>query len=83
MFYLLRVKHQASDLPDGREENQPSHPKESLSRHTTVRPQPCEAKTAWLPTLVEEESPEVKADNPVVVIREEADGKDDTTEVNK
>lgn len=72
-MFPRRVKHQASDVLDGR--------KETLGQHTVVRAQQ-EVKTSWLPTLVEEESPEVKAEDPAAVIREEADGKDDTTEVN-
>lgn len=67
------MKHQAADIPRG--------PKETLSQHTVVCAQQ-EIKTSWLPVLVEEESPEVKAEDPAL-IREEADGKDDTTEVNE
>ncbi|XP_037834921.1 EH domain-binding protein 1-like protein 1 isoform X17 [Kryptolebias marmoratus] len=73
-----RVKRQASDLPDGREKNQASHPNETLDKTTVVQAHHWENKTSWLPTLVEEESPEVN--EPVLVIREEANGKDDTTE---
>lgn len=40
----------------------------------------CDMKTSRLPTLLEEETSDVKTPGPVV--REEADGKDDTTEVN-
>ncbi|XP_037834908.1 titin homolog isoform X3 [Kryptolebias marmoratus] len=72
------VKRQASDLPDGREKNQASHPNETLDKTTVVQAHHWENKTSWLPTLVEEESPEVN--EPVLVIREEANGKDDTTE---
>lgn len=44
-------------------------------------PQHCEVKTFRLPTLPEEETFDLKTTDPVPVVREEADGKDDTAEV--
>ncbi|XP_072230374.1 EH domain-binding protein 1-like protein 1 isoform X2 [Leuresthes tenuis] len=40
----------------------------------------CEVKTSRLPTLQEEETPDLKTPDPVQVVKERADGKDDTAE---
>ncbi|XP_062289099.1 EH domain-binding protein 1-like protein 1 isoform X5 [Scomber scombrus] len=47
---------------------------------TTPPPHHCDMKTSRLPTLPEEETSDVKTPDPVPVVREEADGKDDTSE---
>lgn len=39
-------------------------------------------QTSRLPTLPEEETSDLKAPDPVPMVREEADGKDDAAEVN-
>ncbi|XP_034462119.1 EH domain-binding protein 1-like protein 1 isoform X1 [Hippoglossus hippoglossus] len=43
-------------------------------------PHYCEMKTSWLPTLLEEETADIKTPDPVSIVREEADGKDDSAE---
>ncbi|XP_053187033.1 EH domain-binding protein 1-like protein 1 [Scomber japonicus] len=47
---------------------------------TTPPTHHCDVKTSRLPTLQEEETSDVKTPGPGPVVREEADGKDDTTE---
>ncbi|XP_030010713.1 EH domain-binding protein 1 isoform X8 [Sphaeramia orbicularis] len=42
--------------------------------------QPYEMNTSRLPTLPEEETPDLKTGDAVAIVREETDGKDDTTE---
>ncbi|XP_047199341.1 EH domain-binding protein 1-like protein 1 isoform X2 [Hippoglossus stenolepis] len=44
-------------------------------------PHYCEMKTSWLPTLLEEETADIKTPDPVSIVREEADGKDDSAEL--
>ncbi|KAM9332918.1 EH domain-binding protein 1-like protein 1 isoform 4-T4 [Pholidichthys leucotaenia] len=70
-------KHQSADSPDSRETKPQPQLGDTFSTHTTHR----EIKTSRLPTLQEEETSELKSLDPVPpVVREEADGKDDTTE---
>ncbi|XP_069395683.1 EH domain-binding protein 1-like protein 1 isoform X18 [Paralichthys olivaceus] len=67
------LKHQEVDLP--------SELRDTTSTDThTPPPHHCEMKTSWLPTLLEEESAEIKTPDPVPKVREEADGKDDSAE---
>lgn len=68
-----RLKDQPADLPDGGE-------KKHTDAH--VAPHHCEMKTSRLPTLPEEETSDLKSPEPVPMVREEADGKDDAVEVS-
>ncbi|KAM9728749.1 uncharacterized protein ACNS7B_016584 isoform 15-T15 [Menidia menidia] len=64
------VKHQIA----GTERKQSSQPKDtSGTAH-------CDIKTSRLPTLQEEETPDLKTPGPVQTGREKAEGKDDTAE---
>lgn len=78
-FFLcfLRPKHQLADLPDD-VVKKPPFPLEdspSTAHH-------CEITSSRLPTLPEEETSDPRIPDPVTVVREEADGKDDTAEVS-
>uniref|UniRef100_A0A3Q1EGK8 EH domain-binding protein 1-like protein 1 n=1 Tax=Acanthochromis polyacanthus TaxID=80966 RepID=A0A3Q1EGK8_9TELE len=66
------LKHRPADVPDGGQ-------KKPTDTHITSLHH-CEIKTSRLPTLPEEEISNLKTPEPVPVVREEADGKDDTTE---
>ncbi|XP_054873480.1 microtubule-associated protein futsch isoform X21 [Amphiprion ocellaris] len=66
------LKHRPADVPDGGQ-------KKPTATHITSLHH-CEIKTSRLPTLPEEETSNLKTPEPVPVVREEADGKDDTTE---
>ncbi|XP_051793268.1 EH domain-binding protein 1-like protein 1 isoform X5 [Acanthochromis polyacanthus] len=68
----IRLKHRPADVPDGGQ-------KKPTDTHITSLHH-CEIKTSRLPTLPEEEISNLKTPEPVPVVREEADGKDDTTE---
>ncbi|XP_044077811.1 serine-rich adhesin for platelets isoform X6 [Siniperca chuatsi] len=82
------LKGQPADLPDGGGKKPPSQLGDTTSAHTsdkhsdihTTPPQHCEMKTSRLPTLPEEETPDLKSPDPVPAVREEADGKDDAAE---
>lgn len=50
--------------------------------NSVAPPHHSEMKTSRLPTLPEEETSDVKTPDPVPMVREEADGKDNTAEVN-
>ncbi|XP_044077829.1 EH domain-binding protein 1 isoform X22 [Siniperca chuatsi] len=84
----IRLKGQPADLPDGGGKKPPSQLGDTTSAHTsdkhsdihTTPPQHCEMKTSRLPTLPEEETPDLKSPDPVPAVREEADGKDDAAE---
>ncbi|CAI5643127.1 unnamed protein product [Oreochromis niloticus] len=68
-------KHQLADLPDD-VVKKPPFPLEdspSTAHH-------CEITSSRLPTLPEEETSDPRIPDPVTVVREEADGKDDTAE---
>lgn len=86
----LRPKHQPANLPDGGQKKPPLQLEGTSSTNTSNKhidihftsPHPCEMKTSWLPTLPEEETTDIKTPDPVPTFREEADGKDDTAEVN-
>ncbi|XP_063342803.1 EH domain-binding protein 1-like protein 1 isoform X2 [Pelmatolapia mariae] len=68
-------KHQLADLPDGVVKKPPFQLEDSPS---TVHH--CEITSSRLPTLPEEETSDPRTPDPVTVVREEADGKDDTAE---
>ncbi|XP_035998822.1 EH domain-binding protein 1 isoform X8 [Fundulus heteroclitus] len=71
-----RTKHKKTDLPDGGPEKQSSQ----SNAHTVVSPHQCEIKNSRLPTLPEEEAPELRATDPVPGVTE-VDGKDDTEDL--
>ncbi|KAM4545234.1 uncharacterized protein PAE49_017889 isoform 16-T16 [Odontesthes bonariensis] len=71
------VKHQPTDLPDGAQKKLSAQPKDTDS---TTSLHHCEIKTSRLPTLQEEETPGLKTPDPVQLVRDRADGKDDTAE---
>ncbi|XP_028276501.1 EH domain-binding protein 1-like protein 1 isoform X7 [Parambassis ranga] len=71
-----RQKCQTADLPDGGV----SSPDDTHTDIHISSPQHCEVKTFRLPTLPEEETFDLKTPDPVPVVREEADGKDNTAE---
>lgn len=50
--------------------------------NSSSTPHHCEIKSSRLPTLPEEETPDLRIPGPVTVVKEEASGKDDTVEVN-
>ncbi|XP_041864104.1 uncharacterized protein ehbp1l1b isoform X3 [Melanotaenia boesemani] len=74
------VKHQPTDLLDGVKKKQLSQAKDTTSTDSIDSAHHCEIKTSRLPTLPEEEIPDSKTPDPVPVVREEADGKDDSAE---
>ncbi|XP_041864106.1 EH domain-binding protein 1-like protein 1 isoform X5 [Melanotaenia boesemani] len=76
----IRVKHQPTDLLDGVKKKQLSQAKDTTSTDSIDSAHHCEIKTSRLPTLPEEEIPDSKTPDPVPVVREEADGKDDSAE---
>ncbi|XP_013764955.1 EH domain-binding protein 1-like protein 1 isoform X6 [Pundamilia nyererei] len=71
----IRPKHQLADLPDDVVKKPPFQLEDSPS---TVHH--CEIISSRLPTLQEEETSDPRTPDPVTVVREEADGKDDTAE---
>ncbi|XP_035761176.1 EH domain-binding protein 1-like protein 1 isoform X9 [Neolamprologus brichardi] len=71
----IRPKHQLADLPDDVVKKPPFQLEDSPS---TVHH--CEITSSRLPTLPEEETSDPRTPDPVTVVREEADGKDDTAE---
>lgn len=76
-LFFPRPKHQLADLPDDVVKKPPFQLDDSPS---TVHH--CEITSSRLPTLPEEETSDPRTLDPVTVVREEADGKDDTAEVN-
>ncbi|XP_039474285.1 EH domain-binding protein 1-like protein 1 isoform X3 [Oreochromis aureus] len=68
-------KHQLADLPDDVVKKPPFQLEDSpsIAHH-------CEITSSRLPTLPEEETSDPRIPDPVTVVREEADGKDDTAE---
>lgn len=92
-FYVLsrcRLKGRPADIPDGGVKNPPTKLGDKPSTHTSDKhtdthitlPHHCEMNTSRLPTLPEEETSDLKTPDPVPMVREEADGKDDVVEVN-
>ncbi|XP_047234723.1 uncharacterized protein LOC124876195 isoform X6 [Girardinichthys multiradiatus] len=68
-------------LPDGGPEKQSSQSKDTSSTFTIVSSHQCEIKNSRLPTLPEEESTELRTTDPVPVVTEEVDLKDDTEDL--
>ncbi|MEQ2240026.1 hypothetical protein ILYODFUR_010658, partial [Ilyodon furcidens] len=68
-------------LPDGGPEQQSSQSKDTSSTFTIVSSHQCEIKNSRLPTLPEEESTELRTTDPVPVVIEEVDLKDDTEDL--
>ncbi|XP_069002193.1 titin homolog isoform X3 [Embiotoca jacksoni] len=68
-------KHPPTSLTDGGEKKPPSQPDMHIAS-----PHHHEIKTTRLPSLPEEETSDLKIPNPVPVVREEVDGKDDKAE---
>lgn len=68
-------KHHLADLPDDVVKKPPFQLEDSpsIAHH-------CEITSSRLPTLPEEETSDPRIPDPVTVVREEADGKDDTAE---
>ncbi|XP_008303891.1 EH domain-binding protein 1-like protein 1 isoform X5 [Stegastes partitus] len=76
-------KYRVADVPDGGQKKPASLPEDTSDKRTNTHitsPHQCEITTFRLPTLPEEETSDLKTPEPVPVVREEADGKDDTTE---
>lgn len=86
----LRLKGRLSDIPDGAKQKPQLQAENTSSTHASNKqtdthftpPNHCEMKASRLPTLPEEETSDLKSPDPVPVVREEADGKDDSVEVN-
>ncbi|XP_008303892.1 EH domain-binding protein 1-like isoform X6 [Stegastes partitus] len=79
----IRRKYRVADVPDGGQKKPASLPEDTSDKRTNTHitsPHQCEITTFRLPTLPEEETSDLKTPEPVPVVREEADGKDDTTE---
>ncbi|XP_043996128.1 EH domain-binding protein 1 isoform X9 [Gambusia affinis] len=72
-------KHKTTDVPDGGLVKQSSHSKDTSS--TIVSSLQCEIKNSRLPTLPEEETPELRTTDPFAVVTEEVNGKDDTEDL--
>ncbi|PWA23056.1 hypothetical protein CCH79_00002407, partial [Gambusia affinis] len=72
-------KHKTTDVPDGGPVKQSSHSKDTSS--TIVSSLQCEIKNSRLPTLPEEETPELRTTDPFAVVTEEVNGKDDTEDL--
>ncbi|XP_070839764.1 EH domain-binding protein 1-like protein 1 isoform X7 [Chaetodon trifascialis] len=73
------LKGQLADVPNSGKPKLQSKPESTSSTHTTPLHH-CEMKTFRLPTLPEEETSDLKSLDPVPVLREEADGKDEAAE---
>ncbi len=79
------------DVSDNGKKRPSSQAKDTTStqhsaKHTNTyvtSPHQIDMKTSQLPTLLEEESADLKAPDPVPMVREEADGKDEAAEVNE
>ncbi|XP_032432354.1 EH domain-binding protein 1-like protein 1 isoform X8 [Xiphophorus hellerii] len=74
-------KHKTTDVPDGGPVKQSFHSKDTSSTHTIVSSLQCEIKNSRLPTLPEEETPELRTTDPFEVVTEEVNGKDDTEDL--
>ncbi|XP_027887587.1 EH domain-binding protein 1-like protein 1 isoform X2 [Xiphophorus couchianus] len=74
-------KHKTTDVPDGGPVKQSFHSKDTSSTHTIVSSLQCEIKNSRLPTLPEEETPELRTSDPFEVVTEEVNGKDDTEDL--
>ncbi|XP_041807730.1 EH domain-binding protein 1-like protein 1 isoform X7 [Chelmon rostratus] len=84
----IRLKGRLSDIPDGAKQKPQLQAENTSSTHASNKqtdthftpPNHCEMKASRLPTLPEEETSDLKSPDPVPVVREEADGKDDSVE---
>ncbi|XP_035522465.1 EH domain-binding protein 1-like protein 1 isoform X4 [Morone saxatilis] len=77
------LKGKLVDVPHGAEKKPQSQPKDTSSTNTSDKQtlhHHCEMNTSRLPTLAEEETSDLKTPDPVPMVREEADGKDDAAE---
>ncbi|XP_047462920.1 EH domain-binding protein 1-like isoform X12 [Mugil cephalus] len=76
--FFRGLKRQPADVPDGGENKASSQTEQDSGSGSA--PHHCEINTSRLPTLPEEETSDPTTPDPAPVLREEADGKDDTTE---
>ncbi|XP_051256496.1 calponin homology domain-containing protein DDB_G0272472 isoform X13 [Dicentrarchus labrax] len=77
------LKGKLVDVPDGAKKKPQSQAKDPSSTNTSDKQSlhhHCEMNTSRLPTLAEEETSDLKTPDPVPMVREEADGKDDAAE---
>ncbi|XP_038159007.1 EH domain-binding protein 1 isoform X11 [Cyprinodon tularosa] len=70
----IRTKHKKADLTDG-------GPDKQSSQHTIISSHQCEINNSRLPTLTEEEPPELKTADPMPVVTGEVNGKEDTEDL--
>ncbi|XP_015229418.1 PREDICTED: EH domain-binding protein 1-like protein 1 isoform X2 [Cyprinodon variegatus] len=70
----IRTKHKKADLTDG-------GPEKQSSQHTIISSHQCEINNSRLPTLTEEEPPELKTADPMPVVTGEVNGKEDTEDL--
>uniref|UniRef100_A0A3Q2E6V5 EH domain binding protein 1 like 1 n=1 Tax=Cyprinodon variegatus TaxID=28743 RepID=A0A3Q2E6V5_CYPVA len=68
------TKHKKADLTDG-------GPEKQSSQHTIISSHQCEINNSRLPTLTEEEPPELKTADPMPVVTGEVNGKEDTEDL--
>ncbi|XP_038158997.1 EH domain-binding protein 1 isoform X2 [Cyprinodon tularosa] len=68
------TKHKKADLTDG-------GPDKQSSQHTIISSHQCEINNSRLPTLTEEEPPELKTADPMPVVTGEVNGKEDTEDL--
>ncbi|XP_014878483.1 EH domain-binding protein 1-like protein 1 isoform X7 [Poecilia latipinna] len=76
-----RSKHKTTDVSDGGPVKQSSHSKDTSSTHTVISSLQCEINNSRLPTLQEEETPELRTTDPFAEVTEEVNGKDDTEDL--
>ncbi|XP_014878477.1 EH domain-binding protein 1 isoform X6 [Poecilia latipinna] len=74
-------KHKTTDVSDGGPVKQSSHSKDTSSTHTVISSLQCEINNSRLPTLQEEETPELRTTDPFAEVTEEVNGKDDTEDL--
>uniref|UniRef100_A0A3B3WLN0 EH domain binding protein 1 like 1 n=1 Tax=Poecilia mexicana TaxID=48701 RepID=A0A3B3WLN0_9TELE len=76
-----RSKHKTTDVSDGGPVKQSSHSKDTSNTHTVISSLQCEINNSRLPTLQEEETPELRTTDPFAEVTEEVNGKDDTEDL--
>ncbi|XP_014841399.1 PREDICTED: EH domain-binding protein 1-like protein 1 isoform X3 [Poecilia mexicana] len=83
MFGVLHrgSKHKTTDVSDGGPVKQSSHSKDTSNTHTVISSLQCEINNSRLPTLQEEETPELRTTDPFAEVTEEVNGKDDTEDL--
>ncbi|XP_016527710.1 EH domain-binding protein 1-like protein 1 isoform X5 [Poecilia formosa] len=74
-------KHKTTDVSDGGPVKQSSHSKDTSNTHTVISSLQCEINNSRLPTLQEEETPELRTTDPFAEVTEEVNGKDDTEDL--